>query len=394
MSVRNSVPLVEVAEVFNGKTPSKSEQRSRGHPVLKIKDVSDLGEFRGTFDSFIDPELADAYANKQLREGDTLILNAAHNANYVASKTFRVQRPTVGAFATGEWLVLRPVESRLDPGFMFHWVNSPDTRRAIRDMVKGIHLYPKDVARLRISLPPLPEQRRIAEILDKADALRTKRRAALAQLDTLIQSIFLDLFGDPATNPKRWPKRAFGEVCETRLGKMLDQKQQTGKHRRPYLRNANVQWFRFDITSLFEMDFDDDDRRIFRLQSGDLLICEGGEPGRAAVWRGELEECYFQKALHRARPNPNLALAEYLAWLLWFLNQAGMLSGVTSATIAHLTGEKLAVLPTMLPPLSLQQEFANRVTSIENVEASFQTSLHRLDGMFASLQHCAFRGDL
>jgi type I restriction enzyme, S subunit len=247
---------------------------------------------------------------------------------------------------------------------------------------------------LRIPLPPLPEQRRIADILDKADALRTKRRAAIVQLGILAQSIFLDMFGDPATNTKRWPTRAFGEVCETRLGKMLDQKQQTGEHRRPYLRNANVQWFRFDLTSLFEMDFDEDDRRVLRLQPGDLLICEGGEPGRSAVWRGELEECYFQKALHRARPAPNLASAEYLSWLLWFLAHRGTLSGVTSATIAHLTGEKLAVLPTMLPPLSLQVEFTKRLTAVANIRCAHLAALTELGVLFASLQHRAFRGQL
>jgi type I restriction enzyme S subunit len=142
------------------------------------------------------------------------------------------------------------------------------------------------------------------------------------------------------------------------------------------------------------MDFDDGDREILRLRPNDLLICEGGEPGRAAVWRGELEECYFQKALHRARPDPNLANAEYLSWLLWFLAQRGTLSGVTSATIAHLTGEKLAVLPTFLPPLSIQHEFTERVTAVEDVRRAHHASLAELDALFVSLQHRAFRGEL
>jgi type I restriction enzyme S subunit len=102
------------------------------------------------------------------------------------------------------------------------------------------------------------------------------------------------------------------------------------------------------------------------------------------VWRGELEECYFQKALHRARPDSNLASPEYLAWLLWFLARRGKLSGVTSATIAHLTGEKLAALPTMLPLLSLQREFAKRVSSLESVTAVHRAALTELDALFAS----------
>jgi len=241
----------------------------------------------------------------------------------------------------------------------------------------------------------LAEQRRIAEVLDRAEALRAKRRAALAQLDTLTQSIFLDLFGDPTSAPKRWPERPFGEVCQTRLGKMLDQKQRTGNHLRPYLRNANVQWFRFDLSEVFEMDFDADDRERFIIRNGDLLICEGGEPGRCAIWRGEIAECYYQKALHCARPHATLANPDYLSWLLWFLVRRGGLSDhVTSATIAHLTGEKLAAMRIAVPPLGLQLEFARLLAKLERLKTKQRASLIELDSLFAVLQHRAFRGEM
>jgi type I restriction enzyme S subunit len=246
-----------------------------------------------------------------------------------------------------------------------------------------------------VPLPPLAEQRRIAEVLDRAEALRAKRRAALAQLDTLTQAIFLDLFGDPTTNPMGWAKCPFGDVCETRLGKMLDQKQQTGNHPRPYLRNANVQWFRFDLSEVFAMDFDSDAREVFRLKEGDVLICEGGEPGRAAVWRGEIAECYYQKALHRGRPHAQRATSDYLAWLLWFLaHRGGLGDHVTSATIAHLTGEKLRAMAIPVPPISLQREFGRHIAAVEKLKATHLASLAEIDGLFASLQHRAFRGEL
>lgn len=283
--------------------------------------------------------------------------------------------------------VLRP-KVDADVKYLYHYL------RQLRLTEGGYDRHFKYLKRNSIVVPSISEQRRIAAILDKADELRAKRRAALAQLDTLTQSIFLDMFGDPATNPKGWPKRPFGEVCETRLGKMLDQKQQTGQHRRPYLRNANVQWFRFNLTDLLEMDFDEDDRKILRLQPGDLLICEGGEPGRAAVWHGEMEECYFQKALHRARPDRRLAAPDYLAWLLWFLVHRAVLSGVTSATIAHLTGEKLAVLPTMLPPVDLQLDFTRRLNGIGSIARVSRVAQTQLDYAFLALQHRAFRGEL
>src|SRR5690606_15388698 len=154
-------------------------------------------------------------------------------------------------------------------------------------------------------------------------ALRSKRRQALAKLDSLVQATFIDMFGDPLRNDRGWAKRPFQELCPSHLGKMLDQKQQTGLHTRPYLRNSNVRWFEFDLTDLAEMDVDSGARDKYRLSAGDVLICEGGEPGRAAIWRGEVEECYFQKALHRGRPNPEMATSEFIVHLLRRLADRG-----------------------------------------------------------------------
>jgi type I restriction enzyme S subunit len=251
------------------------------------------------------------------------------------------------------------------------------------------------IKELPIFLPPLLEQRCIAAILDQADALRAKRREALAQLDKLTQSIFIEMFGDPVTNPKGWGMSAFGTVCETRLGKMLDQKQQTGEHSYKYIRNANVQWFHFDLSAVFEMDFDENARNTFSLKDGDLLICEGGEPGRAAIWRNQITNCYYQKALHRARPNLNVAVPEYLMWLLWFLaHRGGLGDHITSATISHLTGEKLKAMTIPVPPITLQNQFVVQLTAVDKIKSKHQKSLFELDNLFASLQHSAFHGEL
>jgi type I restriction enzyme S subunit len=209
-----TVTLRDVADVFNGKTPSLADQRSSGHPVLKIKDISEAGAFRGTFDSFVDEPFAAVVQQKQIREGDTLILNAAHNADYVASKTYRATGPTVGALATGEWLIIRARDHSIDPDFVYHWVNTPSTRHRLRRLVKGIHLYPIDVARLSLPLPPLPEQRRLGVILDKADALRAKRQSTLSRLNSLVEAIFFEMFGDPVLNNRKWPTATVASFCE------------------------------------------------------------------------------------------------------------------------------------------------------------------------------------
>lgn len=151
--------------------------------------------------------------------------------------------------------VLRPKRD-LELDFLCRVLENYDVTPFVTGTTRG-KLTKAGASEIPIPLPPLPEQRRIAAILDQADALRAKRRKTLAQLDILAQSIFIEMFGDPVRNTKSWPQMPFGTVCDTRLGKMLDQKQQTGNHLRKYLRNANVQWFRFDLSDVFEMDFND-----------------------------------------------------------------------------------------------------------------------------------------
>jgi len=308
---------------------------------------------------------------------------------------FTWNRPEIGLLNQHIFRVI-PDESKVDKAYMRLALSG-----ALSAMQKHLHgatmqhVNRGEFLGTPLYLPPLEEQRRIAVILDQAETLRTQRRTALALLDSLTQSLFLDMFGDLVVNPKGWKKTPFGNVCPTRLGKMLDAKQQTGQNTRRYLRNANVQWFHIDVTDLFEMDFDADARETFQLQAGDLLICEGGEPGRAAIWNGELEDVYYQKALHRGRPNPALAKAEFLVWLLWFLAKRGGLGDhVTAATIAHLTGEKLKAMEIPLPPLPLQQTFATRIASIEALKATHRRALAALDALFASLQQRAFVGQL
>ena len=94
--------------------------------------------------------------------------------------------------------------------------------------------------------------------------------------------------------PAGWVEATLGEVATTQLGKMLSSKAKTGSGTRPYLRNKNVQLGYFDLTDVWEMDFSDGEFERFRIRSGDLLACEGGEVGRAAIWRGQIADVAFQ----------------------------------------------------------------------------------------------------
>jgi type I restriction enzyme S subunit len=212
------------------------------------------------------------------------------------------------------------------------------------------------------NLPPLGEQHRLAELFWAANATREAYKKLLVATDELIKSQFIEMFGDPVTNPLRWDTRRLDEIATTRLGKMLDEKKQTGENTYQYLANFNVQWFRFDLEKLKSMDFDEAERVEFSLQDGDLLVCEGGDVGRTAIWRNELQDCFFQKALHRVRCNLDICIPEYLAWVLYYKATVTHFDGIVNGvTIAHLTGEKLKGLKIQVPPLALQNRFTDFV---------------------------------
>ncbi|HYU73364.1 MAG TPA: restriction endonuclease subunit S, partial [Ktedonobacteraceae bacterium] len=148
--------------------------------------------------------------------------------------------------------------------------------------------------------------------------------------------------------PEVWEVSTVGAEFEVQLGKMLDAEKNTGLPK-PYIGNKAVQWNRIDISDLQTIAMSRSDLERFRLCHGDLLVCEGGEIGRAAIWEAPIEECYYQKALHRLRPlrgfNPRLMLA-----LLQYWTDHGKLADYVSQTsIAHLTREKFIEVPIPVP---------------------------------------------
>jgi type I restriction enzyme S subunit len=154
-----------------------------------------------------------------------------------------------------------------------------------------------------------------------------------------------------------------GEIADCRLGKMLDAEKNRGVLR-PYLRNTNVQWGKIDLGDIKQMRIEDDERARYGVEPGDLLVCEGGEPGRCAVWR-ENREMYVQKALHRVRPRNGVS-PDYLRWFLRYAVDSGALeSFLTGSTIKHLPGRQLARIPVPAPPPAEQHRIAGRLDDID-----------------------------
>lgn len=387
----SQVPLGECCEIISGSTPRTGVKEYWDGDVCWAT-PKDLSELRSAY--------IETTERRITKEG----LNSCSATVLPTGSVLFSSRAPIGLTAINTtpmctnqgFKSLVPDASRVHNKYLYHWLKT--NRKRLEDLGNGAtfkEVSKSVVSRVEIPLPPIPEQRRIAAILDKADSLREKRRQAIAKLDELLKSVFIEMFGDPVTNPKGWPIVDFDEVCKTRLGKMLDEKKQTGLHRRPYLRNANVQWDYLDLSSVFEMDFDEKEREIFRLRTGDLLICEGGEVGRTAVWRNELPECYFQKALHRGRPNLDKTTPEYLLYLMWFYAKwGGLKDHVTSVTIAHLTGEKLKLVKIPLPPISLQRNFTEITNKVRALKEKLENASESVSAFFNSLQQRAFSGEL
>jgi len=160
-----------------------------------------------------------------------------------------------------------------------------------------------------------------------------------------------------------WPSATLEQICDIQLGKMLSPKSRIGLRPRPYLRNANVLWNRFDLSSMLEMDFAEEEEEKFGLRDGDVLVCEGGEPGRAAVWVNQIAPCFYQKALLRLRPHDRVVDPYFMMFRLWLGATTGeFTSDHAKTTIAHLPEVRLRALRIGVPSMAVQKQIVRLLT--------------------------------
>ncbi|MBN8508974.1 MAG: restriction endonuclease subunit S [Burkholderiales bacterium] len=315
---------------------------------------------------------APSRARQLIRAGDVLVSTVRPNLNGVAL----VPPELDGATASTGFCVLRPRAGQLDARYLYHWVKSPRFVSAMVRKATGAS-YPavsdRIVCESRLPLPPLPEQRRIAEILDKADALRAKRRAALAQLDTLTQSIFLDMFGRPNDNAKGWPLVFLMDLCSPKQWPTISTAELTEAGFPVFGANGLIGTY---------TKYNHEEPTV-------LITCRGATCGTINV---SPPKCYVTgNAMALDDPDPSRITVDYLATVLRVRSMADTISGTAQPQI---TRQSLAHVKLPLPPLALQAEFARRIGAVEQVKSPQQVSRAQLEALFASLQHRAFRGEL
>jgi len=336
---------------------------------------------------------APSRARQLVVKGDVFVSTVRPNLNGVA----RVPETLDGATASTGFCILRADPTVLDSTYLFHWVKSPTF---VNDMVRkstGAN-YPAVSDRIifesRFPLPPLPEQRRIAAILDKANALRAKRRAALTQLDTLTQSIFLEMFGDLLKEPDRWPRETLGSQLDFLTSGSRGWAQYYRETGSIFLRIQNVRRDELVLEDVARVDAPHTvEARRIRVQAGDVLLSMTADLGRTAVMPEGLGAAYINQHLAILRA-PKLEPRFLSAYLSCPAGQRQILGRNRQAVKAGLNFDDVRSIRLSLPPLPLQREFAVRVAAVERLKSAQRESLATLDALFASLQHRAFRGEL
>lgn len=382
------IKIGDVCDILNGYAFKSENYVDCGIRIIRIANVQ-----KGYIDDktpVFYPLEYDGIGKYMLEEGDMLI-SLTGNVGRVAV----IQNEFLPAALNQRVACLKLKTNRVLKRYLFHILNSDYFEKRCIQVAKGVaqkNMSTEWLKEFEIPLYTIEEQKEIIEKLDNVQGIIANNRQMISLADTLIKSRFIEMFGDVIHNSKHWSVRIFSDIASSRLGKMLDAKKQTGESSYPYLANFNVQWFRFDLEDMNEMDFDANDRIEFELREGDLLICEGGEIGRCAVWHNEMQPCYFQKALHRVRCNRNIIHPEYLAWWFKYNCEHDGFSAIVGAkaTIAHLTGAKLKQLQVVVPPIELQEQFIEFVHQVDKLKTAVQKSLDETQLLFESLMQKYF----
>ena len=373
------VRLKEVAKFVNGKAFQPADWSEAGVPIIRIQNLNGLDKPFNYWAGSLNKEV-------RVQKNDLLLAWSgtpgtsfgAHiwggGAAVLNQHIFRVDLNE--KLVTKEWakFVINAQLSTL--------IGLAHGGVGLKHVTKGM------VEELEIPAPPLPEQRRIAAILDQTDALRAKRREALAQLDSLTQSIFIEMFGDPVTNPKGFTRKFLGEIIKFEGGSQPPASTFTDEEAPDTIRLVQIRDFKTDRFKTFipkKLS-----RRFFEVD--DVMIGRYGPPV-FQILRG-LSGSY-NVALMKAVPREGIT-KDFVFHLLKEkrLHNFVVANSERTAGQSGVNLELLEKYEAYRPPIDLQREFVERISALNSVTIYMRESLVELDALFASLQHRAFRGDL
>jgi type I restriction enzyme S subunit len=388
--------------VRNGLFAKRPTDDSSGTPILRISAVREgrvsLSDLR--YVASLTPHDVEKFS---LREND-LLLTRYNGSRHLVGISGLVP-PHPGPLIHPDKLIRVQLDSAVaDCRFVNLQLASPQVRNFLEPRIRTTAgqsgIAGGDVRAIPLWLPPVPEQRRIVEILEDHLSRLDVTAQTLAQLPQRLSALRLSLIAGERRRllDRGTSSRRIGDVCETSLGKMLDAKRAVGTPT-PYLRNINVRWGEIDQADVLTVPLTEEERSRYALERGDVMVCEGGEPGRCAIWQGSGELMTFQKALHRLRPRDGSTRPAFVAAMLEELVRSGRADlWFTGTTIRHLPQEKLRMLEIPLPSRGEQDKFLARLDALTGDIARFTAAnavaRERASALRQSLLESAFSAQL
>jgi type I restriction enzyme, S subunit len=390
-----------VAEQIRGVTYSKDEAsafpKSGFAPILRAGNITEYGL---SFEDLVFVPVARISEKQQIRRNDVVIAASSGSLD-VIGKAAPAKHDFNGAFGAF-CKVLRP-GPEVDPGFFAHFFKTAAYRRTVSELATGVNinnLRNEHLDDLLIPLPPMAEQRRIAEVLDQAETLRAMRRAAFDHSHEVLRGIFSGMFGDPTRNPYGWER--------IELGKLLTKGPQNGLYKPGAEYGSGTQILRIDAfydgvvtqrENLKRVRVSDEELNLYGLNDDEIVLNRVNSLeylGKSAIIPKLSESMVFESNMmrfdvDRERIDPIYAIQFLQTDYVKRQIRAAAKHSVNQSSINQQDVKSFLV---NVPPRSLQREFARRVEAIERMKAAQRASLAELDALFASLQHRAFRGEL
>ena len=382
------IDFKDVYPIKMGKTPPRGDKSSwdeKKETHNKWVSIADISNNEGKIIDDTKEYISDSAAEK---------INKVSKGSLLMSFKLSIGRM---AFAgddlyTNEAIIAIPESNKYNLRFIYYYLLSYNWLSLTEgnEKVKGATLNKTSIGKIQLPVLSLSEQQPIVDYLDSAfgkiDAMKANAEKALNEAKALFQASLKEML-----EPKEgWEEKTIGELTESCLGKMLDKHKNKGDLK-PYLRNINVRWDGFDLGDILEMRFEEGEDDRYGIKEGDLIICEGGEPGRCAIWSNQIDNMKIQKALHRVRSKGDIT-NRFLLFSIMLYSRNGFLENYESgATIKHLTGEALKRIPISYPSLSEQQSIVTTLDSIKSKVDKLQENYNKISQECDALKQAILR---
>ncbi|GBC92424.1 Type-1 restriction enzyme EcoKI specificity protein [bacterium HR15] len=402
------VRLGEVVALIRNGLTYRQYRIPPGIPVSRIETISE-GRINPAKVGYLRDISLQSIESYRLIKGDILFshINSEPHLGKTAIYTGEPQYLVHGM----NLLLIRPRPESLDYQFLNYLFNVYREKGVFIGLaaraVGQASINQGKLRQLPIPLPPLPEQRAIAHVLRTVQQAKEAGERVAAALKQLKKSLMQHLFTygpvpvgaqcfapllqetEIGALPAHWQVVRLGEIFEIQQGKSLSPRSRTGPRMRPFLRTANVLWGRIDVTKVDKMHFDEPEERRLSLRHGDILVCEGGEIGRTAMWEDQLPLCLYQNHLHRLRSlREDVFPLFYMYWMQAAWTLLALYGGLgNKTTIPNLSQSRLAAFPIPLPPLPEQREIARILRTVDQRIEAEEASVRALETLFKTLLH-------